>query len=748
MPAVPPPVKDRRIVLGRIAIAITLVAAVAYAFIVVRREIVNSTVGELRNAVEAGVYVAVVLALTVSALAYLTTRLGHFYRVQRHHRAPRSELDLHFSGSTATLTVLIPSYREDARVVFQTMLSAAVQEFPYMRVVLLIDDPPHPTDAANIELLEAARRLPGEVDALLALPREMTAAALDELETALQGREATEDEMLLVATQYISAASWFEEVAAPFRAGDHTERFLASQVLDKLAAELTTTGVAIDQARLEGVQLSSDRLRQLMQRLTWIFRCELSSFERKQWASLSADPNKAMNLNSYLGLMGGAYRIVDDARGRLLEPVQHGGPADLEIPAPDYVLTLDADSVLLPEYCLRLVHVLAQPESSRIAVIQTPYSAFPGSSTRIERLAGASTDLQHIVHQGMGFYNATFWVGANAVIRYEALADIETVEVVDGRVEKRYVADRTVIEDTESSIEMALAGWRLDNYPERLSYSATPPDFGSLVVQRRRWANGGLIILPKLLTLMRKQSREGVRGRMMEAFLRVNYLASITWATFGLMLLLAYPFDDRLLSPLVVAAALPYFLAQASDLKSCGYKRTDALRIYGFNLLLLPVNLAGVLKSMMQGVTGRKTAFARTPKVRSRTTAPLSMVVVPYLLVALSGWVVYRDVADAHYAHAAFGAFNTLLCLHAIVAFVGVRDSIVDIGVNLFHMFTKPAEAKPERTPRRQRVSGAPLQLDAPTPDWRQVLELGVDADVARTAPPSPEARLDAPTNR
>ena len=103
---------------------------------------------------------------------------------------------------------------------------------------------------------------------------------------------------------------------------------------------------------------------------------------------------------------------------------------------------------------------------------------------------------------------------------------------------------------------MALAGWRLDNYPERLSYSATPPDFGSLVVQRRRWANGGLIILPKLITLMRQQSRDGVRGRVMESFLRLNYLASITWATFGLMLLLAYPFDDRLLSPLVVAAAV------------------------------------------------------------------------------------------------------------------------------------------------------------------------------------------------
>ena len=80
--------------------------------------------------------------------------------------------------------------------------------------------------------------------------------------------------------------------------------------------------------------------------------------------------------------------------------------------------------MLLPEYCLRLVHLLQQPENARVAVAQTPYSAFPGSATRIERMAGGTTDLQHIVHQGMGYHDATFWVGANAVIRKRALEDI------------------------------------------------------------------------------------------------------------------------------------------------------------------------------------------------------------------------------------------------------------------------------------------------------------------------------------
>ena len=62
------------------------------------------------------------------------------------------------------------------------------------------------------------------------------------------------------------------------------------------------------------------------------------------------------------------------------------------LPHSDYILTLDADSVLLPEYCLRLTHRLGQPGFEDVADIQTPYSAFPGAATRMERISRATTD--------------------------------------------------------------------------------------------------------------------------------------------------------------------------------------------------------------------------------------------------------------------------------------------------------------------------------------------------------------------
>ncbi|MEB0222343.1 glycosyltransferase family 2 protein, partial [Pseudomonas sp. AB12(2023)] len=96
---------------------------------------------------------------------------------------------------------------------------------------------------------------------------------------------------------------------------------------------------------------------------------------------------------------------------------------DFTVPDTTYLLTLDADSLLLRDYCVRLVYLLEEPENARVAVTQTPYSSFHGAPTRIERVAGASTDLQHMLHQGMTYYNATFWVGANAVIRKKAIED-------------------------------------------------------------------------------------------------------------------------------------------------------------------------------------------------------------------------------------------------------------------------------------------------------------------------------------
>ena len=734
LPTVPPPVSDRTIANARLAILVAVLAWLVYVSSVVINQFLLGGATNRRFVLEAAFYLVVVTLLTGSSIAYLSTRLGFFYRSRAHKRVPRARIDEFFDQPARSLTVLVPSYREDARVIRMTLLSAALQEYPDLRVVLLVDDPPQPAYRSERELLEAARAVPKEIEALLARPSAHFAAILERFETQ-SWSDSGLDQMHAVAEQYDWASGWLRDLAASQVVVDHTDTFFANHVVGRLAGDLEATAGAIRSAADSGVILPRERIRHFYRRLAMTFHAQLSSFERKQYVSLSHEPNKAMNLNSYIGLMGGRYREIPTPAGPRLAKTEEA--PDLEVPNPDYVLTLDADSVLLPEYCARMVYLLEQPENQKIAVAQTPYSAYPGAATRLERIAGATTDIQHIVHQGMQYYEASFWVGANAVLRKRALDDLEETELQGELEVHRYIRDRTVIEDTESSIDLRIHGWGLFNYPERLSYSSTPPDFGSLCIQRRRWSCGGLLILPKLWKQSRSRRARGEPNRFGEYFLRMNYMASIAWANLCVLLLLAYPFNDKLLSPLVIFVAIPYFVVMASDLKYCGYKYSDVFRIYGFNLVLLPVHLAGVGNSLVQALTGEKVAFKRTPKVANRTTSPLLFVLLPYLLILLSTYTIFADYLGGRWVNLIYASINAVLATYAILAYVGLWNSIVDIFANIadfLYTTEKPAAHKP--------VAAAPNLLGQPVPEWELVLHYGTsDGTTLPATKPSVPAR-------
>jgi len=706
----------RKVALSRIAVIVTIGFWIAYFVSTIIRQFYEGP-KTFEFQLQSTGYLIVMTLLTFSALMYLVARQGALQRFSKHIRPPRALLERHFTKAQPSITVLIPSYSEEPEVVYKTMLSAALQEYPSLRIVLLMDDKPSSTDPKVTARLEETRNLSRRIEKLLSKPSKRFKAALQEFEKS-DTKKLTPVQMRKLIREYKWAVEWLNNEAEVMKIEDHVDVFFADQVLRALANELQITAQALHSSLEEKGSISRIRARQLYSRLAWIFTAELDVFERKKYASLSHEANKAMNINSYIGLMGGKYKKRQTPIGTVLSPVAHKANADVVIPDSEFILTLDADSVLLRDYCLRLVYYAQLPGNERVAVVQTPYSSFRGATTRIERLAGATTDLQHILHQGKTHYDATFWVGANAIIRKIALEDIVEKEWMGAFEIKRYVQDRTVIEDTESSIDLTLHGWKLINYPERLSYSATPPDFGSLIVQRRRWANGGLLIMPKLIRRHREHRRLREPVSYIELALRTNYMTSIAWASFGLVFLLAYPYDSRLLSPLVLLAAVPYFLAMASDLHYCGYKRSDVLRIYGFNLILLPVNLAGVLKSIQQAVTGKKIPFARTPKVKNRTLTPLMYVLAPIAIIAFSAFTCWRDINAENWANAAFAAFNGILATWAFVSYIGIGNSLVDVWhgfVNLLYVDVKqPAVATAIAT-----------TSSAAVPDWKAVLYHG-----------------------
>lgn len=703
----------KKMTMSRMAVVMTIVLWAVYVISTIIRQFFDGP-HSFQFTMQAIAYLIVVTFLTFSALMYLIARQGALMRFARHVRVPRAEIDRHFANQQPSITVLVPSYSEEPQVIRKTLLSAALQEYPDLRVVLLVDDKPYPTNPKVLERLDETRRIGDDIMEYMKEPRERFQTVLADFERHHGKDTATQPKVTnALAEEYEWAASWLEARAEEESIDDHVDVFFTDQVMRELAKELRLIGEALAASYREGAAIAPERIRQLYRRLAWTFDATISVFERRKFASLSHETNKAMNLNSYIGLMGGAYHVAETPDGPILLPVKKAEKGDLIIPDSDFLLTLDADSILLREYCLRLVYFLQQPDNAKVAVTQTPYSSFRGATTRIERLAGATTDIQHILHQGMSYYGATFWVGANAVIRKKALDDIVEKEWVGGFEIRRYIQDRTVIEDTESSVDLALHGWTLVNYPERLSYSATPPDFGSLVVQRRRWANGGLLILPKLRQTIRERRRRNEFVSRMEVLLRVNYMASIAWASFGLILLLAYPYDGRLLSPFVLLAAMPYFLAMASDLKYCGYKRSDVFRIYGFNMILLPVNLAGVLKSIQQALSGKKIPFARTPKVKDRTISPALYVITPLLIVAFSVFTLWRDASAGNWGNAAFAGFNAFVSMWAIFAYIGLAATIADVWHGITNWLY--IEVQPNQT----------AVADKPAFDWQAVLYHG-----------------------
>ncbi len=626
-------------------------------------------------------FMLVFSGLVYGSVAYQLARLGYLRRSAQHVPAGRETLERCFDDERApTLTVLIPSYKEEPEVVRRALLSAALQDYPHRRVVLLIDDPPAPSTAEDTARLARMRALPHEIESLLRPQAARFASVYHDFLKRWNTRSLDRcAETRRLVRQCKEAAAWFDAQARDYPAGDHSAALLMRLTFEAARDAQLQRADEFERRAAAGNLDEADILRGY-RRLNHLLHVELACFERKRYANLPHEANKAMNLNSYIALMGRGFREVTRPDGLHLERCRRA-EATLRVPDTDYLITLDADSLLAPDYATRLIHLMQQPGNERLAVAQTPYRTIPGAPGLLERIAGATTDIQRLQHQGFTAYGATYWVGANALLRVAALRDIATDDMERGFPVKKFIQDRTVIEDTESSVDLAARGWRLYNYPESLAYSATPPDFGALVIQRRRWANGGLLILPKLLRYLATSTHKSVT----EAFVRTHYLASPAIANAGLLLLLVLPFGEDKLTLWVPLAAAPYFLLYARDLVQIGYRWSDTLRVYALNLLLIPVNLSGVFKSLHQAATGCKTPFARTPKITGHTAVPALYALTPPLLLGL--WLAGASVSiwEGHWILATCGLVNAAFLAYAIRQFIGWKECREDFVRDLIN---------------------------------------------------------------
>jgi hypothetical protein len=126
--------------------------------------------------------------------------------------------------------------------------------------------------------------------------------------------------------------------------------------------------------------------------------------------------------------------------------------------------------------------------------------------------------------------------------------------------------------------------------------------------------------------------------------------------------------------------ALPYYALYARDLRQSGYRNgTDLLRVYALNLLLLPVNIGGVLRSLHQACKGHRIPFLRTPKIAGRTRVPARYVAALFAIIGVCMVAGLHDVLDGNPVHSLFAFANGALFAYAIGVFVGFRAAWDDL---------------------------------------------------------------------
>jgi cellulose synthase/poly-beta-1,6-N-acetylglucosamine synthase-like glycosyltransferase len=635
-----------------------------------------------------GVIAAVVFSVTVFFIAYgnflyQLCLIGYHKRKLKHEAVSEEALAEFYNGKAPSIAVLVPSYKEELSVIRQTLLSAALSEYPHKDVVLLIDDPYQPRVLEDVVKLEKTRKLSNELQEFFLGEQSYYLNQQEQFQARCNNDEMhTAIELNRLSLLFEQVAQWLEELAVGFQdersleSVPYAERFFFSRTLLEPSRKHRAFAQQLRTKITRGEVVSNAYLAQQYARLVGIFTVNFSHFERKKYVNLSHESNKAMNLNSYMGLVGKSWREVEGKNGLELHECSEKD-ASFTIHDFDYINTIDADTLMTHDYILSLVHEMEKPENKQLAVAQSPCSTIP-SPYMFERAAGALIDMGFLVHQGYSHWNVGFWVGANALLRRSALENIKEVRMENGHPVSVYIQDRTVIEDTESSVDLLYKGWNVYNYPERMTFSPTPPDFGSLLIQRRRWANGGLIILPKLIKHMLAAPKT---AKLMKGFcLHFYYLASSTIGCMTMLMWMVYPFGKLTSNALLPMISLPFFLLLMRNLRDAGYRRREIINIYTANLLLMPIHMGGVLKQFQQIITGKKIPFGRTPKVLDRTAAPMLYYMLEMALMMSFIWMTVVDAHRGSWGPAAFSALNAAIMYYAFTHFIGVKAMAEDFA--------------------------------------------------------------------
>ncbi|MDD4096551.1 MAG: hypothetical protein PHP22_09960, partial [Oscillospiraceae bacterium] len=188
--------------------------------------------------------------LLLGNLVYQISRFGAILRLRKDVSVSRETLEeIYDSPEPPSVCILIPSYKEEICVLKQTVLSAALSEYPARRVVVLLDDPFNGSEEEQ-QSLYRARLMILEVNELFETQSREVREVLDSVSTFFPDARKASHRLAEILTD---AAARIDRIGAEFAEGSmvfsHTDHLFVQKVISAPATALRVRAAAL---RTEG----------------------------------------------------------------------------------------------------------------------------------------------------------------------------------------------------------------------------------------------------------------------------------------------------------------------------------------------------------------------------------------------------------------------------------------------------------------------------------------------------------------
>jgi cellulose synthase (UDP-forming) len=319
-----------------------------------------------------------------------------------------------------------------------------------------------------------------------------------------------------------------------------------------------------------------------------------------------------------------------------------------------FVAVFDCDHLPSPEFLEATIGHFAEPD---VAFVQTPQYYANTANSPIAAASAAQQELFFgVIARGKASKGAMFCCGTNVVFRRAALDDVNGFP------------EDSLTEDFALSIEMHERGWRSKYVSEVLAVGLGPEDMASYVSQQRRWAQGCL----------------GGIGRVLRSKLpfgqRLHYLASACYFLSGwtVMLYMTMPILRLLFGWQPIGAVgtnefilhfAPYF---AASLTTVAIASRGSFTFHAFALSSATFGVH--VRSLGRVLFRRRGRFVVTPKhgADGRQLRPVGFTIafaVGLIVAMLVGLV--RDPSPSTFNNVAYAG------LHVVVLSCGAWPALV-----------------------------------------------------------------------